>query len=316
MSESLYRIKLYGHTGEDKEAFAENLAAVLQVDEKRARSLVAGVPSVLGEGLPQKRAQVLMEALKIIRALVIMEPMEGGSIAERTALEKERDLFLQSDTLPIDEPRSGGASSRMKWAVPVTTLALVLVAVLVLYLGTYRPDAPASRTRGSEFKHGRIGSTVQETSPYQGMTIDELRDEASLLQEEMALVGTELTESNKFLVKLRNTYGMDKDEIHRVNVSVATLRNRYLAAKRELGRVKRRIAMMHALRARAGEKPILAPDREEPETTEDENSAPAGDDADLPEETERAVDQGDGSSQDLDGGSDTETEPGEARPDR
>ncbi len=310
MSEGLYRIKLYGHVGDDEQDFCKNLAAVLHVDEEKARSLVADVPSVLEEGIPQHRAEVLMGALKIIRALVIMEPMEGGALPERTALEKERDYFLGTDALRSEEPSPRVKSIWMQWGVGLTTLAIVLVAILVLYLAADRPKSTTSVTHGPGIPHRRVSPPAEETSPYEGLTLDELDQRLSELDRVLAEQTVDLRESRKFLARVQNIPGMDREQLTQKKREVASMRNRFRATAREIRALKRRIAMVEALKARSSSRQTTPPPRSETVTSDDETSAPIADDSDLRSETRDAGTEDEGAMDHSD------TQPVEPPPDR
>jgi hypothetical protein len=310
MSEGLYRIKLYGHVGGDEEDFCRNLAAVLHVDEGKAKSLVAGVPSVLREGVPKHRAEVLMGALKIIRALVIMEPMEGGALPERTALEKERDYYLGTDALRSEQPSSKLKSIWMQWGVGLTALAIVLVAILVLYLAAGRPKSTTSVTHSPGIAHRRVSPPPEETSPYEDLTLDELDQKLSELDKVLAEQAVDLRESRKFLARLQNTPGMDREQLTKKKREVVAMRNRFRATAREIRAVKRRIAMVEALKARSSSRQTTPPPRSGTVTSDDETSAPITHDSDLPPETRNAGTEDEGET------GQSETRPVEPRPDR
>lgn len=77
MPVTLYRIKLYGHSGGDTELFCKNLATILNIDEQRARTLVRDAPAIIKEGIEKAKAEEFCRLLEPIRALCIMEPVDA-----------------------------------------------------------------------------------------------------------------------------------------------------------------------------------------------------------------------------------------------
>jgi hypothetical protein len=74
---TLYRIKLYGHSGGDTELFCKNLATILNIDEQWARTLVRDAPAIIKEGIEKAKAEEFCRLLEPIRALCIMEPVDA-----------------------------------------------------------------------------------------------------------------------------------------------------------------------------------------------------------------------------------------------
>ncbi|MGO9572552.1 MAG: hypothetical protein ACLP5H_33970 [Desulfomonilaceae bacterium] len=77
MPVTLYRIKLYGHSGSDTPLFCKNLATILNIDEDRARTLLRDTPAIIREGIEKEKAEEFCKLLEPIRALCIVEPLDG-----------------------------------------------------------------------------------------------------------------------------------------------------------------------------------------------------------------------------------------------
>ena len=92
MPDTLYRIKLYGHSGGDTELFCKNLATVLDIDEQRARTLLRDTPAIIKEGIDKAKAEEFCKLLEPIQALCIVEPL-GGEISEDVSI---HDLSLDA----------------------------------------------------------------------------------------------------------------------------------------------------------------------------------------------------------------------------
>lgn len=88
MTAPLYRIKLYGHSGQDEEWFAKKLAVILETTDEEAEGLVRTVPVVIKDGLDKDRAERLKEILAAINALFLVEPM-GETAVPAESLSEE-----------------------------------------------------------------------------------------------------------------------------------------------------------------------------------------------------------------------------------
>jgi hypothetical protein len=76
MANTGYRIKLYGHTADDREKFCTDLAVLLGVDVGIARELVDNVPVVIGRTATKEQAEHLRDRLGLIRGLCLVEAEE------------------------------------------------------------------------------------------------------------------------------------------------------------------------------------------------------------------------------------------------
>ena len=106
MTAPLYRIKLYGHSGQDTEWFAKKLAVILEMSDEDAVTLVKKAPAVIKEGIDKDRVERLREILASINALILVEPMGEIDVTPESQLEKLDALASveveKQDTLRAD----------------------------------------------------------------------------------------------------------------------------------------------------------------------------------------------------------------------
>ena len=128
MPDTLYRIKLYGHSGGDTELFCKNLATVLDIDEQRARNLLQDAPAIIKEGVDKAKAEEFCKLLEPIQALCIVEPL-GGEISEDVPSTTAALLRLP------ETPESDDLKEKAEFRSRIWMAALVVaVGVLVLFV--------------------------------------------------------------------------------------------------------------------------------------------------------------------------------------
>ncbi len=130
MPVTLYRIKLYGHSGSDTELFCRNLAALMDIDAERARTLLSDAPAIIKEGIEKEKAEEFCKQLEPIRALCIVEPMDGEVI------EKAPSAAIASMPLPespeADDLNKKAALSSWIWMVALAAT----IGVLLIFVGS------------------------------------------------------------------------------------------------------------------------------------------------------------------------------------
>ncbi len=77
MAGTAYKIKLYGQTGNDPRVFCVQAASLLEVDREHVARLLESAPVIVKEGLSKTRALGLLQALKAINGLVMLEHSDG-----------------------------------------------------------------------------------------------------------------------------------------------------------------------------------------------------------------------------------------------
>ncbi len=145
MAGPLYRIKLYGHSGQDGEWFVKKLAVVLQLSEAEAEDLVHAVPVVIKEGIEKDQADRLGEILTSIQALFLVEPMGG---VEATAEAQPAKFGVPEAAEPAD--RDDALRADIWMTVGLVCAGLLVVLSAVGYISSWKsflsePSNPKAR---------------------------------------------------------------------------------------------------------------------------------------------------------------------------
>lgn len=144
MPGTLYRIKLYGHSGGDTELFCKNLATILDIDEQRARALLRDTPAIIKEGMEKAKAEEFCKLLEPIRALCIVEPL-GGEIGEDLSSVTAASTRL-SQSPEADDLKKKAFGSRIWTVALVVTIGAFLVFVgggfISSFWSLYRHNQP------------------------------------------------------------------------------------------------------------------------------------------------------------------------------
>ena len=151
MPVTLYRIKLYGHSGGDTELFCKNLATVLDIDEQRARTLLRDAPAIIKEGIEKAKAEEFCKLLEPIQALCIVEPLDGG-------VGEDVSIAALASTRPPESPEADDLKKKAALRSRIWMVALVgAIGVLVLFVAggflssfwnLYRHNQPPAPVEG------------------------------------------------------------------------------------------------------------------------------------------------------------------------
>jgi len=249
-----YRIKLYGHTSDDPGAFIKNLAAVLGTNEEGAKEALQRVPVVIREGIEKERAQALQETLGLIRALSLVEPMDGAA-GESADAPDLGPLLAQLRSEPTAKEDPWRSRILTVLAIGFGTVVLLLTAV-VMYRGSgdeLRPAAgvesrvgsgvagAASESLGQTERYPDESVVQPEPKPYDGYSVDELESEIKTLKKEMKELHAQLKEEGNDLVAIYNSPHIDWEELREKKRAVLRLRNRIGQNRREIRYIERSV---------------------------------------------------------------------------
>ncbi len=236
MPATLYRIKLYGHSGGDTELFCKNLATILDIDEQRARALLRDTPAIIKEGMEKAKAEEFCKLLEPIRALCIVEPL-GGEISEDVSSVTAASTRL-SQSPEADDLKKKAFASRIWTVALVVTIGAFLVFVgggfISSFWNLYRHNRPPATTPvgGPVSNDSQADSSSSDAGPVSveelQVQIDELeaRIESSrfhLAQAEEArgrLLGSprsqskDLEEQGLIIRDLKDQIRSDADQLH------------------------------------------------------------------------------------------------------
>ena len=172
MPATLYRIKLYGHSGGDTELFCKNLATILDIDEQRARALLRDTPAIIKEGMEKAKAEEFCKLLEPIRALCIVEPL-GGEISEDVSSVTAASTRL-SESPEADDLKKKAFGSRIWTVALVVTIGAFLVFVgggfISSFWNLYRHNRPPA-TWGPVSTDSQADSSSSDAGP---VSVEEL----------------------------------------------------------------------------------------------------------------------------------------------
>lgn len=124
-----YRIKLYGHTTSDPEAFCRNLAAVLDIGVENALDVLRQAPVLVADGIDEKEAEKLENRLSAIHALSLVEPTAEDS-AYQGAVPAEA---VPVAAAPVPWPSRLSKDETFRWLAWSGVLAVV-AGISILFL--------------------------------------------------------------------------------------------------------------------------------------------------------------------------------------
>ncbi len=249
-----YRIKLYGHTSSEPQKFLKNLAAFLGTDEQGAQALLEQAPVVIKEGLDKERANVLQEALSLMRALSILEPMEGQDEGDQARLAAV-DRILDSYRARAEETSEPWFSRR--WvlgaiAAGIIVLCLMGVAIVPGLRKTAQP-APVQSPPGAGASQPDAG---QWHDPYKDWSLDELAAERDALDRTVEDLQARWSEAFQTLTTLQNTPGTNPATIAEKKREVAQMRSTLRESRQEKTIIERRLRALERSRGPALPAPL------------------------------------------------------------
>jgi hypothetical protein len=230
MAGPLYRIKLYGHSGQDGEWFVKKLAVVLQLSDAEAEDLVHAVPVVIKEGIEKDPADRLGEILTSIQALFLVEPM--GEIGE-TAEAQPTTFDVLEATVQAD--RQDALRADIWMIIGVVGAGILIVLSVVGYISSWRSfssEASAPTTRSSKKHVHRPPMSPKDAAERirtLGVEISASEKQENLLEEHLKLMVEDKPPSSDF----RSLQERDKRLID-VGRKLADARLKVLRMKKEL----------------------------------------------------------------------------------
>jgi hypothetical protein len=221
-----YRIKLYGHTTSDPEAFCKNLAAVLNIGIEDALGLLRQAPVPIAEGIDEKEAERLESRLSAIHALSLVEPT-----AEDSPYEESFPTEIPAPSgVPVSLPFRLSKDETFRWLAWSGVLAVV-VGISVLFLvasftSTYlQLDRKQTKTSSQEKKASEIAPNPSEEQLSAEKAqladdilarIDSLEREIPELQAKLRKVMTDIDfpERRSIMLDLQKEIRSHRSELH------------------------------------------------------------------------------------------------------
>lgn len=236
MSDTRYRIKLYGHSSEDPYFFVMELAAILEIHPEEAREFLNSTPVTIKENVSAEEAEYLGDLLKVVRALIIVEPMDG--VPEKTP-DKATEISVLKKQLEEQEDRAAFRS--YLWSG-----GAMLIAVIVLVWLTSAFWSSFWKTSGENAKKPAVEEAetkqpervVTETAHQPDLPqLYSVIDAADANVEQMQFL---LKISEQDLHRIQSAYMADQNAVRQQKIRVSELRAKLKSEKTALLKLKDR----------------------------------------------------------------------------
>jgi hypothetical protein len=234
MSDMRYRIKLYGHSSEDPYFFVMELAAILEIHPEEAREFLNSTPVTIKENVSEEEAEYLGDLLKVVKALIIVEPVDGVPETIRDKASELSDLKKQ-----LEEQEDRTAFRSYLWAG-----GAMLIAVVVLVWLTAAFWSSYWKTTGQNAKKPAV-EEAETKQPERVVTESPPQPDLSELYSVIDAAGSNV-EQMQFLLKigeedlyrLQSSYMADQNAVRQQKVQVAELRAKLRTEKTALQKLK------------------------------------------------------------------------------
>jgi hypothetical protein len=240
---ALYRIKLYGHSGGDTDLFCEDLAAILDIDPEKARALLLDSPAIIKEGIEKEKAEEFCKLLEPIRALCIVEPVDG-EISDDAPPAAIGPATLKAIPEADDLKKEAGFRS---W-IWMGALA-VAIGALLLFVGggfissfwsLYRHNRPPATS-----SEGNVGPAASQAEPESAdagsLSFEELQSQTDELEEEIESNRFKLAEAEKARDMLHRSARTSNRDLEQSALTIRDLKDRIRRDVAELKVLKRRL---------------------------------------------------------------------------
>lgn len=134
MKSNKYRIRLYGQSSKDPWKFCNNMASIVGVGKEAARALLAKAPVVIMEDLERDRGEALLETIRYIGGLCVMEPMSGSAGADELFAALSPELSGSAN-----HRRHSGFNAQTISAGRIAATAITLALIFVMVGALFKP---------------------------------------------------------------------------------------------------------------------------------------------------------------------------------
>jgi ribosomal protein L7/L12 len=240
-----YRLKLYGRTANDPDAFSANLAAVLGIDASTARDYLNRVPVTIKEGVSEQKAERLRSILASVGALCLVEPMNGAEQQPPSAAPARETAI--ADALLMRPEKTIDGTGFLPSSVKPSLLALVGVVVFLCVGGLYlllatRPareemaiNAPKEKTTTQDQKAQTMSD--EETLPL-------LKAQITYLEGELPKLNSRLMEEQAGYDLLAKTPGVKFDDLQQKSLAVQEVQEQINTTRWQIQTIKKKVALM------------------------------------------------------------------------
>jgi hypothetical protein len=240
---TLYRIKLYGHSGGDTELFCKNLATILDIDEQRARTLLRDAPTIIKEGIEKAKAEEFCKLLEPIRALCIVEPLDG-EISEEGPPATTDSMRLPEIPEAGELKEKAALRSRIWMAALVVTIGAFLFFVgggfISSFWNLYRHNRPPATApeRGPISNDSQAESSSAESGP---VSLEELQDQIDELEARIESNRFRLAEAEEARDRLHGSPRSQSKDLAEQALIIRDLRDQIRSDVAQLQILKRRL---------------------------------------------------------------------------
>jgi hypothetical protein len=225
---------LYGHSSEDPYFFIMELAAILEIHPDEAREFLNSTPVTIKENVSEEEAEYLGDLLKVVKALIIVEPVNGVPETIRDKASELSDLKKQ-----LEEQEDRTALRSYLWAG-----SAMLIGVIVLVWLTAAFWSSFSKTSEENAKKPAVEETETKQTE-RVVTESPPQPDLSELYSVIDAAGSNL-EQTQFLLKiseedlyrLQSAYMADQNAVRQKKVQVAELRAKLRTEKTALQKLK------------------------------------------------------------------------------
>jgi hypothetical protein len=261
-----YRLKLYGRTSNDPDAFCANLAAVLGIDGSTARDYLNRVPVTMKEGLSEQKAERLRTVLASVGALCLVEPMDGVEL-QPSLPSPTRETAL-ADALLMRPEKTGEDSGFLPSRMKPSLLALVSVVFFLCVAGLYLLIATRSVREDMAVNAPRQKVTPQETQTAKTVSDEEalpmLKGQIIYLEEELPKLKARLTEEQAGFDLLVKTPGVPYDDLQKRNFAVQEIQEQISTTGWQIRTLKKKVNLLERhLKPAEEAQPASQPEQEE-----------------------------------------------------
>jgi hypothetical protein len=241
-----YRLKLYGRTSSDPEAFCSDLAAVLGIEPSIARDYLNRVPVSIKEGISQQKAERLRSVLASVGALCLLEPMDGEEQppASPTAA-KETSI---TEALLMRRGRTDEDAGLLPSNVRPSMIVLLGVLVILCVGGLYLMIATQSTREDIALNGPREITTARHSRPVRTVSdqevIGRLEDEANDLKAKLPELKSRLEEEKAGFDLLLKAPGVTMDELHKKDSIVRDIQAQIIRIQSKINSFKNKARLL------------------------------------------------------------------------
>lgn len=236
MNSNNYRIRLYGQSSKDPWKFCNNLASILGVEKEAARGLLAQAPVVIMENLKRDKGEALLETIRYIGGLCLLEPMSGPVKGEEVFAAFNQEMLVNGS-----QRKTVGWDSQVLSLGRITAAAVILIMVFVVG-GLLAPSNNNVEMGGLRALASPVESYDTNAVKSKYMVLDELWSRYESLEAHTDSLRFEYKRTKKALEELNSRYPYpSQDELRVTKQDAMIAKDKLDYNLRRLKRLARKI---------------------------------------------------------------------------